>query len=168
MAILTRAEFNALFVTGHKITQAEWVDIVDTFWSRRDDNLRPSSEPLLSGSDLELDCNRFNEIIFEPDPRPINGGSVPIVNISFLNQENTDVILIHNNITGTVVYQFPTTPFSGREEVRASATPSGITAWDNATKQLTISGVTESKFPISLVWNESGSYFDLRCGEVVV
>ncbi|MCJ7802752.1 MAG: hypothetical protein MUP82_10395 [Candidatus Marinimicrobia bacterium] len=39
MARSTRALLNALLVTGYKITQSDWVDIVDTFASLDDDSI---------------------------------------------------------------------------------------------------------------------------------
>jgi hypothetical protein len=153
MTARSKAYWNNLLLTGYEITQADWVDLVDTFTL-----YRPSTEPVISASTLTLDLGGSAQGAFEP--RTSVGTRIISSNftLAFSNVATTDLISAVFSFTGTVIITMPA-------DVEVS-NPSSIGSWDSGLGELTITAGTADVIEFQFIWDATEAIWLLKVSEV--
>lgn len=153
MTARSKAYWNNLLLTGYEITQADWVDLVDTFAI-----YRPATEPVVDASILTLDLTGSAQGAFEP--RTSSGTRTISSNftIAFSNVATTDLISAVFSFTGTVVVTMP-----ANVEV---SNPSSIGVWDSGLKELILTAGTNDIIEFQFLWDATESIWLLKVSEV--
>jgi hypothetical protein len=161
MTVRSKAYWNAKLVTGYKITQDDWIDIVDTFLI-----YRPTNPNIVLGSPNELliDLGNASEAIVEP--RTSSGTRAISVDFDmlFVNYADTDVFSVRLQLTGTRAIKMPNGT-GGQPNVRVSN--EGVGSWDSGAKIYTIPATTGDIVELILEKDLSGDFFDMVGGQFV-
>jgi len=111
MAQLTRAQWNAKLITGYKITQSDWVDIVDSFFALLNDEL--IIEASLATLDVDIESKlkvatfpipedlTFVNAIISVDVAPVGSSAIWDININGSTVLSTNIIIVAGQLVSS-------------------------------------------------------------------
>lgn len=155
MARLTRSELKALWVKFFKPAASDYANLFDSFINIEDDGTiiyRPTTEPVLSGSDMPINMIDAYQGMFEP--RSTSGTRTISSNFTIIisNDSNADLISMVFSLTGTVTVTFPSDVYCSNA--------GSIGTWTNGAKTLELAAGTDDRIEFQLLKDRTtGDYF---------